>query len=84
MNKGVPISPGVAVARAYCVENLLVRHKPTPIDVAALSGELARFDQACAAAGKELDLFIQRVAKEVGDDQAAIFARIGRFSAIQP
>src|ERR671922_252537 len=54
MKKGVPVSPGVAVARAYCVDEVLARREPHQLDAAALSDEISRFDSACAAAAPEL------------------------------
>ena len=44
MKKGVPVSPGVAVARAYCVDEVLARREPHKLDAAALSDEAIRFD----------------------------------------
>src|SRR5262245_8394138 len=73
MRKGLPISPGVAVARAYCVDEALARREPQRLEEAALSGEVSRFDAALAAAGKELDGLIKEVQHQLGDDQAAIF-----------
>jgi phosphotransferase system enzyme I (PtsI) len=73
MKRGVPVSPGVAVARAYCVDQVLARREPNTLDVAALSGEVSRFDGACAAAAGELDVIIGRVTTEVGKEQADIF-----------
>src|SRR5437870_3734596 len=73
MKKGVPVSPGVAVARAYCVDEVLARREPTKLDAAALSGEIGRFDDACAAAAAELDAIVARVAQQVGEEEAAIF-----------
>jgi phosphotransferase system enzyme I (PtsI) len=73
MMKGVPISPGVAVARAYCVDQALSPHETIHLDDAALSGEVSRFDRACAAVGRELDTVITRVGRQVGEDEAAIF-----------
>src|SRR5829696_5237282 len=32
MKKGVPVSPGVAVAYAFCVDQVLARHEPYHID----------------------------------------------------
>jgi phosphoenolpyruvate-protein phosphotransferase len=72
MKKGVPVSPGVAVAHAWCADPVL-NHHPLQLDAAALSGEAARFDRACAAAIRELDALIARVARQVGEDEAAIF-----------
>jgi phosphoenolpyruvate-protein phosphotransferase (PTS system enzyme I) len=73
MLKGVPVSPGVAVARAYRVDEVLARHDPTIIDAAALSAEVTRFENATAAAAAELDAIIERVGKQVGEPEAAIF-----------
>jgi phosphoenolpyruvate-protein phosphotransferase len=73
MKKGVPVSPGVAVARAYCVDEVLARREPLKLDEAALSGELTRFDRACAAATEELDAIVARVSQQLGEEEAAIF-----------
>jgi phosphoenolpyruvate-protein phosphotransferase (PTS system enzyme I) len=73
MRKGVPVSPGVAVARAYCVDEVLARREPNYLDVAALSDEVSRFDSASIAAAKELDAIVARVREQVGDEAAAIF-----------
>lgn len=73
MRKGIPVSPGIAVARAYCVEHPLSWDEPHHLDPAALSGEITRFEEACNAAVHELDETIGRVSQEIGDDEAAIF-----------
>ena len=73
MKKGVPVSPGVAVARAYCVDEVLARREPLKLDEAALSGEISRFDRACAAAAEELDAIVTRVSQQLGEEEAAIF-----------
>ncbi len=73
MKKGVPVSPGVAVARAYCVDEVLARREPYHLDVGALSGEVSHFDRACAAAAAELEAVAARVNRQVGREQAAIF-----------
>lgn len=73
MKRGIPVSPGVAVAHAYCVDEVLARREPQTIDSAALSSEVARFDQACVAASQELEAIAARVMQEVGANEAAIF-----------
>ena len=73
MRKGVPVSPGVAVARAYCVDEVLARREPLKVDTAALSGEISHFDRACAAAAEELDAIVARVSQQLGEEEAAIF-----------
>jgi len=69
----VPVSPGVAVARAYCVDEVLARREAQQLDVGALSEEVRRFDAACARAAQELEAIVARVSKEVGEQEAAIF-----------
>ncbi len=73
MKRGVPVSPGVAVAHAYCVDELLARQEPHQLDASALSSEVNRFTSACSAAAAELDAIVARVGKEVGDEEASIF-----------
>jgi phosphoenolpyruvate-protein phosphotransferase len=73
MKKGVPVSPGVAVARAYCVDEVLARREPLRLDEAALAGEISRFDRACAGAAEELDAIVHRVSQQLGEDEASIF-----------
>jgi phosphoenolpyruvate-protein phosphotransferase (PTS system enzyme I) len=73
MKHGVPVSPGVAVARALRVDEFGVRPERTALDPAAVAGEIARFDRACAAAAADLDGIIDRVARQVGEAEAAVF-----------
>src|SRR5262249_12945884 len=73
MIRGVPISPGVAVARAFRLDPALARHNPGLLDAAALSAEVTRFDQACDAVAAELDHTIERVCQELGEESAGIF-----------
>jgi phosphoenolpyruvate-protein phosphotransferase len=74
MRQGVPVSPGVAVARAYCLDSVLVRREPRRLDVTSLPGEINRFAAACAAAIQELDALISRVTQQLGPNEAAIFS----------
>src|SRR6516162_9765447 len=73
MRKGVPISPGVAVAHAHCIDPVRLRGEPHRLDAEALSGEASRFDRACDAATRELDAVVSRVSQQVGEEEAAIF-----------
>ena len=73
MIQGVPVSPGVAVARAYRINQGLARREPIQLTADALSAEVTRFDAACAAAGRELDAVVRRVTQQVGEEEAAIF-----------
>jgi len=73
MKKGVPVSPGVAVARAFCVDEVLARREAAHLEVAAVTGEIQRFEEAVAAAADELDAIVERVAGQLGEEEAAIF-----------
>jgi phosphoenolpyruvate-protein phosphotransferase (PTS system enzyme I) len=71
--KGIPVSPGVAVARAYLISEVLARREPHHLDKAAVSAELLRFENALTAAVEQLDAIIERVRTEISEDQAGIF-----------
>jgi phosphoenolpyruvate-protein phosphotransferase len=73
LKKGIPVSPGVAVARAFCMDGIIARREPTQLDVAALPSEVRRFEEAVASAAADLDGIAERVAKQVGEEEAAIF-----------
>jgi phosphoenolpyruvate-protein phosphotransferase len=73
MLRGIPVSPGIAVARAYCVDEVLAPRDPQQLDASALSAEVRRFDDACQAAAHELDAIVQRVSSQLGESAAAIF-----------
>jgi phosphoenolpyruvate-protein phosphotransferase (PTS system enzyme I) len=73
MKKGVPVSPGVAVAHAHCVDEVITSHEPYTLDDTGLAAEVNRFERACAAVVRELDDTVARVTKQIGDDEASIF-----------
>jgi phosphoenolpyruvate-protein phosphotransferase len=73
MLKGVPVSPGVAVARAYCVDKVLAPREATEVDGARIVDEINRFERAVHAAGQELDAIVARVSEQLGEEEAAIF-----------
>ena len=73
MRKGVPVSPGFALARAYCLDRALGAHEPQHVDPAGVPGELDRLDQAWRATAAELDALVARVEQQVGQEEAAIF-----------
>src|SRR5262245_18665265 len=73
MRKGVPISPGIAVARAFRIDQAFARPSNGPLEAKDIDSEIGRFDEACNSVAVELDQLIQRVSNEVGEDAAAIF-----------
>src|SRR5438067_1580444 len=74
MLRGIPVSPGIAIARAYCVDEVLAPRDPQQLDVAGLPAEVQRFEDACKAATVELDAIIERVTAQLGETAAAIFS----------
>ncbi len=73
MKRGVPVSPGIAIARAYCIDEALALQDAKKLDAAAVSEEVARFNTACDLARHDLDAIIVRVNNQVGEKEAAIF-----------
>jgi phosphoenolpyruvate-protein phosphotransferase len=73
MFKGVPVSPGIAVARAYCVDEVMAPREPQHVEGPLLTVEVSRFENAVQAAGYELDAIVSRVCEQVGEEEAAIF-----------
>ena len=73
--RGVPISPGVALARV-CLFNDARHNRLTPVLVAdhEIEGEIARLDRAVEQAGARLAEIQGRVAREIGPAEAEIFA----------
>ncbi|MCO6045875.1 phosphoenolpyruvate--protein phosphotransferase [Aeoliella sp. ICT_H6.2] len=72
--QGIAVSPGVAIGEAIIFGNEGFRISRRFLPREAVASELARLDQAIAAAAKEIDLNRQRVAEQLGDDYAAIFS----------
>jgi phosphoenolpyruvate-protein phosphotransferase len=73
LKKGIPVSPGVTVAHAFCVDRTLARREPAHLDVVSVSGEVRRFEEAVQAAAADLDAIVTRVARQIGEEEAAIF-----------
>lgn len=73
MKKGVPISPGIAVAHAFRTDEVYARKASGSLPIEEIDAEIAHFEEACNAVAQELDGIISRVSKEVGEDAAAIF-----------
>jgi phosphotransferase system enzyme I (PtsI) len=74
MRKGLPVSPGVAVALAWCMGEALPCLEPHRPGKALLpSEEVRRFENGCDRAVQGLDTVIARVTSQVGEEEAAIF-----------
>ena len=68
MRLGRPLAPGVAVARAYCLDQGPVHGPARQLDPTETPDEIRRFESAFAAAAQELDARIAR-ATERSDQQ---------------
>ncbi len=73
MKKGIPISPGIAVAAAYPVDQIFAPRESIQLDTTSLSTEIRRFEDACVAAADEIETISSRVREQVGEKEAEIF-----------
>lgn len=73
VRKGLPVSPGVAVGRAYCIDEIFVNPQTESIEPALVSSEMARFDEACEKTAADLRTLHQKIATQVGEEEADIF-----------
>ena len=73
MRKGIGVSPGVAVGRAYCIHEIFVNPETRRLAEGDVRGELARFEQARQSTAADLHALHQKVARQVGQNEAAIF-----------
>ncbi|QGJ70950.1 Phosphoenolpyruvate--protein phosphotransferase [Planctomycetales bacterium 10988] len=71
--RGISVSPGIAVGVAYCIEDIFVPPQLELLDQSETCHELERFEDACRKAIEELRHLHAKVAKQVGEEEAAIF-----------
>ncbi len=74
MRKGIPVSPGVVVGTAYCINDVFVRPERRQLHEHQVSSELVRYEAALDQVANELQALQKKVAKQVGQEEAAIFA----------
>jgi len=74
MRKGIPVSPGVAVGKAYCLHEVFVRPEAKRLEDNEVSAELARYEVCRDRAAGELRELQQKIEKEVGHREASIFS----------
>ena len=73
MRKGIGVSPGVAVGTAYCIHEIFVNPDTRRLEKDEVLAELDRYDQARDKTAADLHALYQKVASQVGPDEAAIF-----------
>lgn len=73
MRKGIPVSPGVAVGKAYCVDEILLSVDAKQLADSEISAELARYETARDRTAKDLRALQRKVQREIGHEESAIF-----------
>jgi phosphotransferase system enzyme I (PtsI) len=74
MRNGIPVSPGVAVGTAYCIGEIFVNPDTKRLAPSEVQAELARYERARSKTADDLRALKQKVARQVGPSEAAIFA----------
>ena len=74
MKKGIAVSPGVTIGKAYCIHDVFVDPKLTHVKPGEVDAELARFENARRRSIADLRTLQEKVIVQVGKDAAAIFA----------
>jgi phosphotransferase system enzyme I (PtsI) len=74
MRKGIAVSPGIAIGTAYLIEEVFVRPDSQKLDPSELKAEWARYERAHDQAVRDLVALEKKVASQVGDNEASIFA----------
>ncbi len=73
MRKGIGVSPGVAVGTAYCIHEIFVNPDTKRLEEHEVWAELGRYDRARESTAADLRALYQKVASQVGIEEAAIF-----------
>ena len=73
IRKGIPVSPGLAIAPAIVLDSEQFRIPRRSIAAEEVEAELARFGQAVQGAQGEIHELKERVARDVGEELGAIF-----------
>jgi phosphotransferase system enzyme I (PtsI) len=74
MRKGIAVSPGVAIGTAYCIQEIFVDPDTKTLADNEVTAELARYETARDRTAADLRALRAKVAGQVGDKEAAIFA----------
>ncbi|QDU93533.1 phosphoenolpyruvate--protein phosphotransferase [Lignipirellula cremea] len=74
MRKGIAVSPGVAIGKAYCIHEIFVAPNLKRLGDNEVSAELAKYETARDRVADDLRALQRKVAVQVGNDAASIFA----------
>ena len=71
MRKGIAVSPGVTIGKAYCIHDVYVDPKLTHVKASEVDAELARFENARRRSIADLRTLQEKVVVQVGKEAAA-------------
>lgn len=74
MRRGIAVSPGVAIGTAYVIHEIFVNPDTKRLEDSEITAELANYETARDKAGAGLRALQRKVASQVGDEEASIFA----------
>jgi len=74
MRKGIAVAPGVAIGTAYCIHEIFVNPDKKRLEEHEISAELAAYETARDKAAVDLRALQGKVERQVGHEEAAIFA----------
>lgn len=73
MSKGIGVSPGVAVGKAYCIHEIFVAPETKSLSYEDVPEELRRYEKAVKRALVDLRALARKLERQVGAEQAAVF-----------
>jgi len=73
MRKGIGVSPGVVIGKAYCIHEIFVNPKTRRLAENKIFAELRRFELARERTAADLRALYEKVASQVGAEQAGVF-----------
>ncbi len=73
MRRGIAVSPGVAIGKAYVIREIYVNPDTKRLEDSEITAELANYETARDKAGVDLRALEKKVEAQVGREEAAIF-----------
>ena len=74
MRRGIAVSPGVAIGTAYVIHEIFVNPDTQRLEDTQITAELANYETARDKAAADLRALEKKVAAQVGQEEAFIFA----------
>ena len=73
MRKGIAVSPGVAIGKAYVIHEIFVNPDTKRLEDNEVTAELAKYETARDRADADLQALYRKVERQVGRDEASVF-----------